>query len=843
MRLPILILLMLTAGKVFSQSLWEELTPLRDVEYTADIFFATNARGYLAGKQEGTILRTDNSGASWTKYQLPLTTTSNFYEIHFVSKDTGFFVGTASYRTTNGCNSYTTVGTSIMNMQSVWFTSKTTGFMAGSGGKVYKTTNTGNTWNLMTTGTTNALNSIHFANKDTGLAVGNSGTVIRTVDAGTTWSVISVPTGTFLTNVQFMNDTTAFIVGDYGCIYKSIDAGLTWTLLNTGFLGSYSFRKLRFYNSRFGYAVGTTNKIAFTSDGGQTWTLSSIPGYTNDFYSVAFRPDGTAFLGGVGALWQSSNYAGWQYNMRGVAASTLNDVHFVDADTGFVCGFGQGGDTYQTIIRTNNKGKVWTSKNTNNDFSSYGFHSMAFTSPTTGFIGANGTISVKTSNCGNTWSSMSSFAGFTPPFDMHFFNATTGYAAGGGVQVTTNAGATWTNNVIPGAPLLYALSFPTPTLGYVCGLNGKVYKTVNSCSTWTAVSPPTGIDFHTICFPTDSIGYVTGTSNACYKTLDGGTTWTTIPTGQGVKLVFTDKDNGYMLSTNGHLRKTTDGGQTFTTLVNGINNVLLKGGDLFNNAFYAVGQHGTVLRHVLGCTSAPVLNSPINGPITTCVNNTDTFSLPSNAGLAYEWQNTYGGQVSQLGISNTASIQWQHPGTYYVKASVSNACGTSATQLLQVTVHPNPATPVITQSGNNLISNQVNGIQWYLNGTLMPGETNDTLQLTQSGSYSVSYTDSLSCGSSSAPFPVTFTGIKSYSANETISVFPNPSAKSITVTGSSVLSHISFYDVSGRNIYEYEIPTGLKTFTLAPDVSEGTYFIKVSTVEGTYVVKWVRMNE
>ncbi len=835
-------MLMLTAGKTFSQALWEELSPLRDIENTADIFFATNARGYLAGKQSGTILRTDNSGASWTKLQLPLTTTSNFYEICFVSKDTGFFVGTASYRTTNGCNSYTTVG-SITNMQSVWFTSKLTGFMAGSGGKVYKTTNTGGTWNLMTTGTTNPLNSIHFANKDTGLAVGNSGTVIRTVDGGTTWSTISVPTGTFLTNVQFMNDTTAFIVGDYACIYKSVDAGLTWTLLNTGFPATFTFKKLRFYNSQFGYAVGTTNKIAFTANGGQTWTLSSITGYTNDFYSVAFRPDGTAFLGGVGAVWQSSNYAGWQYNMRGVAASTLSDVHFVDADTGFVCGFGSvGNDTYQTIIRTNNKGKVWTSKNTNTDFSNNGYHSIAFTSPTTGFAGANGATSAKTINGGNTWPSMSSFT-FTPPYDMHFFNSTTGYAAGGGVQVTTNAGTTWTNNVIPGAPLLYGLSFPNPSLGYVCGLNGKVYKTINSCSTWTDISPPTGIDFHTICFPTDSIGYVTGTSNACYKTINGGTTWTTVPTGQGVKLVFTDKDNGYLLTTNGLLKKTTDGGQTFTTLINGINNVLLKGGDLFNNSFYAVGQHGTVLRHVIGCTSAPVLNSSINGPITTCVNNTDTFSIPLTAGLAYQWDNSYGGQVSQLALSNTASIHWQQPGTFYVKASVSNACGTSATQVLQVIVHPTPAIPVITQSGNNLISDQANGIQWYLNGILMPGETNDTLQVTQSGSYSVSYTDSLSCGSSSSPFPVTFTGIKTYNSNELISVFPNPSTKSVTVNVSSVLKQISLYDLFGRKINEYEITVGLKTFTLTPDLSEGTYFIKVSTMEGTYMVKWVRMNE
>lgn len=831
---------------IFGQTYWEELTPLRDVENTADVFFPTNARGYYAGVQKGTILRTDNSGASWTRLRLPQTISSNFHEMCFLNKDTGFFVGTASYSTKNGCNSYTAITTSISNMQSVWFTSVLTGYMAGTSGKIYKTTDMGGSWNLLASGTTEQLNSIHFANADTGLAVGNNGIVVRTTDGGTSWNTINIPTTSFLESVQFINDSTAYIVGDYAGIYVSTNAGATWATVATPFTGnSFTFYRLRFFNSHVGYAVGTSNSIAFTADGGQTWSLSGITGYTNSFYAVAFRPDGTAFLGGVGKVWQTSDYANWKYNMIGVAQSTLNDITFVNSDTGFACGYGgSNGDTYQTLMRTTDKGKLWTSKAVNNDFSGNGFHALAFTSANKGYALAYSNVSLTTANCGSTWSALSSFTGLPAPNDVQFFNTNTGYACGGGIQVTTNAGASWTSSTISGAPALTALSFPNPNLGYVCGLSGKVYKTTNACATWTNVSPPTGLDLSSISFPTDSIGYVVGSSTACYKTTNGGTSWNTTAGGSGVKLVFIDKDTGYVVSNYGILRKTVNGGQTFTTVLNALPNPTgIRGATLVNNSFYTVGQSGGVFRHVLGCVSPPQLTAAISGVATSCVNQTDTFSLPAIGGVIFQWDSMYGAQITAALAANKIAIQWQLPGIFYVKASISNACGTSETVMYKVTVNPLPATPVITQSGNMLVCNYTTGVQWYLNGAAIPGATNDTLPVSQNGAYTVVHTDLQSCSNSSSVYNFFSTGINALGLTEQIFIYPNPAAENITVTASSFLTHIAIYDLAGRKLKDCPVPAGLKSYSLNPDVSAGSYFIIVSTIRTISTQKLVKTNE
>lgn len=85
-----------------------------------------------------------------------------------------------------------------------------------------------------------------------------------------------------------------------------------------------------------------------------------------------------------------------------------------------------------------------------------------------------------------------------------------------------------------------------------------------------------------------------------------------------------------------------------------------------------------------------------------------------------------------------------------------------------------PINPVIVQSGNILSTSQpFAGYQWNKNGNTIAGATAATYTVSESGSYSVTVTNSAGCSSTSAALHVDITGIENHGKNS-IHVFPNP---------------------------------------------------------------------
>ena len=69
-------------------------------------------------------------------------------------------------------------------LESVYFTSSTTGWVVGDSGLIVQTTDGGNSWNAQTSGTVWALLSVYFTDATTGWAVGGVGTILKTTDGG-----------------------------------------------------------------------------------------------------------------------------------------------------------------------------------------------------------------------------------------------------------------------------------------------------------------------------------------------------------------------------------------------------------------------------------------------------------------------------------------------------------------------------------------------------------------------------------------------------------------------------------------------------------------------------------
>jgi photosystem II stability/assembly factor-like uncharacterized protein len=177
----------------------------------------------------------------------------------------------------------------------------------GYGGKIIETTDGGNTWKQVDSGTDRALYSIDFA-KDgkTGFIVGQQGLILKSTDGGKTWAQQEAEVWldqscrdpkerllrpedkpcqyAYLFAVSVIDEQNIAAIGDKSIYIRSRDGGQTWDVQTLKFAQTdvdadllLAFEDPVLYDVAFldennGYIVGEFGKIYHTTDGGTTWT-------------------------------------------------------------------------------------------------------------------------------------------------------------------------------------------------------------------------------------------------------------------------------------------------------------------------------------------------------------------------------------------------------------------------------------------------------------------------------------------------------------------------------------------------------------------------------------------
>jgi PKD repeat protein len=146
------------------------------------------------------------------------------------------------------------------------------------------------------------------------------------------------------------------------------------------------------------------------------------------------------------------------------------------------------------------------------------------------------------------------------------------------------------------------------------------------------------------------------------------------------------------------------------------------------------------------------------------------------------WLWTFAGGIpSSSTQQNPAHICYNTTGTYTVTLITANNYGNDTLTLTNyITVYATPPFPVITQNGNVLVSSLAFSYQWQLNAVDIPGATNQSYTVLQSGLYTVVIGDSLGCVNS-AEIQVVISGVENVSDDDQILVAPNPSNGHFTV--------------------------------------------------------------
>jgi photosystem II stability/assembly factor-like uncharacterized protein len=130
---------------------------------------------------------------------------------------------------------------------------------------------------------------IHFVNSDIGFVVGYNGDIYKTSDSGITWQKQNSGTTLHLHSVFFLNENIGFAGGqvmncDKGCVFlKTTNGGATWTKI---FFPDYTYiRSIKFFDDLKGIALISTpwlpnsrsEFIARTSNGGLSWEIIDLP--------------------------------------------------------------------------------------------------------------------------------------------------------------------------------------------------------------------------------------------------------------------------------------------------------------------------------------------------------------------------------------------------------------------------------------------------------------------------------------------------------------------------------------------------------------------------------------
>lgn len=147
------------------------------------------------------------------------------------------------------------------------------------------------------------------------------------------------------------------------------------------------------------------------------------------------------------------------------------------------------------------------------------------------------------------------------------------------------------------------------------------------------------------------------------------------------------------------------------------------------------------------------------------------------------------------------------------------------------------ARPQITQEGDVLTATQGLGYTWLLNGTAIPGETGQTLNVTVPGSYAVLVDQGTNCQLLSETVNVLSTGLSGASSSG-ITVHPVPANDQLLIgalPGNNLSIQVT--DMAGRMVRNLAVQGTDRAVVDVRDLPTGPYVLRIATPQGEELLR------
>ncbi len=200
----------------------------------------------------------------------------------------------------------------------------------------------------------------------------------------------------------------------------------------------------------------------------------------------------------------------------------------------------------------------------------------------------------------------------------------------------------------------------------------------------------------------------------------------------------------------------------------------------------------------------------------------DSVFLFANSGPGYSFQ----WQLNNTDITGaiTSFIYAKEDGAYTVKVTDRNTCMTISDPE-DITVHPTPV-PVISPAGSVITTGSYSSYQWYRNGTLIPGATNQRHTPEGDGNYTVLVRDNNGCSGISDPYSFSVS-VRNINAHPDVRIYPNPASSTVYIE-SPVPVQVTLSSVDGKVVFHQK---GVQQIDIS-SLSDAVYMIRVADLDG-----------
>jgi len=545
--------------------------------------FAGN-RGY-AGGDFGTLLSTEDAGASWTG--IPTGITSSLVRVRAIDANTVVIGGGCALRRSDDAGQsfqrlpWTASDSDCPSpLASFHFPSPSVGYLVTDEGTLFRTDDAGQTF-ARKTSVPGSATDIFFLSANTGVATTDGGKVFRTTDGGNSWVEVASP-GTALHGLTFVDALTGYAVGDGTTVLKTVDGGLNWTPKPAPGLPALKLTSISCADASVCLITDDTgDRLLRTVDGGDNY--DSVVPSDEPIFAVAFASATRAVAAGSFGATVVSDDAGMTWSRvgsrivaRGLTSNGLGGFDHVNATNAQVAvAVGADGQLARTVDGGVNWFEVGVpTGETVND--------AVFPTTDVGFAIDSQAGAFKTQNGGQSWSILN--PGTTAPAnsilaldvsqvlligpqgvrlsqdggeqfdavkdkDVKKASLTDADSVGGGAAYafgpkalvfSPDGGQSWSRKRLPARKSgLKDVDFVSSKVGFALTEDGRLWRTGNGGRKWTDL-PGVGMDdAYAISFPSDSTGYLAVSSFAAlatefgapvtagygFRTTDGGRSW------------------------------------------------------------------------------------------------------------------------------------------------------------------------------------------------------------------------------------------------------------------------------------------------------------------------------
>lgn len=665
---------------ISAQAQWHLTTPIKTLSEIEDITMISDDLGFAIDRPNGSILRTFDGGITWDRRITGLM--DNPQALFAWDAQRVIVVGESGslYRSDDGLTTITggEVSEVAGHLNCVFFVNDTLGWVGTQSGKIYRSTDGGDSWTQMQSGltTSNYVTAIQFLDTNTGYASCYGGAMmLKSTDGGLTWqSAEPVGQTVLIRGLHFYDTQLGVGVGSAGEVIRTTDGGATWDSIPTN--STYSMEDLAVQGDVM-VACGWWGRVLRSTDAGLTWMEQNL---VNEHYSVALTPSGRGMIGSTGRIFGTDDMgATWTLLHRGTVGATMNKMSFADADTGVVTAWTQTGAIESGMVRTTDGGRSWKA------------------APGGGGLG----VHIRTDGVGTRGGSSGSFSRTTDQFLTSLpgngpnmaircvwsLNATTHIVAGGYVNGcvyrTTDNGLNWTQ-VYAENISVYDLWFVNELRGYAVGEGGFTLRTLDGGITWEPMNETMGNDQFSVFFYNEQLGWMVGATCGA-RTTDGGDTWEpmcAIPS-YAKAIFFTSPDTGYVVGQSGQTLRSTDGGETWENVLPEIINFTAGDAAWVDGAIVMGGTNGDIYRAEVACPSTAFTPTTYEADGLLCVNTSGTA----------QW--FFNGDAIPDG--DTPCIDPEQAGNYHVVITDALECVSQPSLPVQV-INTGIATPAVTNT-------------------------------------------------------------------------------------------------------------------------------------------------